>query len=86
MKIKLVELDFVFHAQSAANSEAHQFTIRSGILHGALDLTWAVAGQADEKENLPATLATAIKAGLDAAEKVAKKAGLREVDPEERGE
>lgn len=64
VKPRLVEIDFVFRAQAKPDDDWHLFRVRADVLHGSVDLSFQVGRGESEKENFPAFLIEAIRAGL----------------------
>lgn len=82
MKVKLIEVDYIFAAVPASGAHGNRVTVQAGLLRKKLYLSFSLGGPADNREVLPADLVDAIKAGLDYAAKHVVVKDLVEVDPE----
>ncbi|MBI4864268.1 MAG: hypothetical protein HY815_29025 [Candidatus Riflebacteria bacterium] len=81
MKARLVEIDFVFRVQLPEQPDPRVFTVRAGLLHGALDLTFGLGRE--DSENLPESLIEVIQEGLGYVRKTVRAKDLSEIDPED---
>ena len=82
MKLKLVEVDFIFLAAPAGRGHGNRVTVQTGLLRGRLHVSFSIGGPAESRETLPAELVDAIKAGLEYARKHVVTRDLVEIDPE----
>lgn len=85
MKVRLVEIDFIFLADPAGGGHGNRVTIQAGLHHRKLYLSFSLGGPADCRETLPAGLVDAISQGLDYAKKHVRVQDLAEQDPEGNG-
>lgn len=82
MKVKLVEVDFIFLTGPSGHGHGNRVTIQAGLLRRKLDLSFCIGGPAESRETLPAELVDAIRAGLEYARKHVVTKDLVEIDPE----
>jgi hypothetical protein len=82
VKVRLIEVDFLFLAEPAGGGHGNRVTIQAGLHRRKLYLSFSIGGPADARETLPADLVDAIKQGLDYAKRHVRVQDLVEQDPE----
>jgi hypothetical protein len=84
MKIKLREVDLVFHIPVRGDARNwRQVVLQVGVLHGVLDITFSISGL-EERETIPASVIEGIQEAIAWATKNVKAKDLVEMDPEDR--